>query len=113
MNNADYIIERMKKLLGLQNDNELAERLNKHSSTIATWRHRNRVPMNVVKEFCNNEGISLKEFDEEKKLKTVREKLVKMDDNANQLYELINKLRLNPGKLNRAIGYLESLLEDN
>jgi len=112
MNNSAIIIEKMKKLIGIKLDHELAEYFGKHKSTIATWRKRNIVPSNVIIEFCKKEGLSLQEFDNSNILNQVREKNVRFNDEAQYLLEMINKLRLDPKKLHKAIGYMEGILEN-
>jgi len=112
MNNSKIVIEKMKNLVGVKLDSELAKYLGNHKSTIATWRRRNVVPSNVVIEFCKKEGLSLQEFDNYNILSQVREKNIRLNDDTQYLLDLINKLRLDPKKLHKAIGYLEGMLEN-
>ena len=99
MENSTILIEKMKKLVGVKLDKELAKYLGKHKSTIAVWRMRNIVPSEVIIEFCKKEGLSLQEFDNYNILSQVREKNIRINDDTRYLLDMINKLRLDPKKL--------------
>ncbi len=112
MKNSTIVIEKMKNLVGVELDNELAKYLGNHKSTIAAWRRRNVVPSEVIIEFCKKGGLSLQEFDNYNILNQVREKNIRLNDDTRYISEMLNKLRLDPKKLHKAIGYLEGMLEN-
>lgn len=57
--NSRSIIERMKSVLSVSTDDELAQIINKPSSTIRNWRNRNNFPFEVAIEFANTHSLTL------------------------------------------------------
>lgn len=54
MQNANYILDRLKKARNITYDVELAELLGKDPSTIATWRRRNSVDHALILAKCHD-----------------------------------------------------------
>lgn len=113
MLNADKVIKIMKKFTGIKYDSELAKRLKRGKSAVSIWRSRQKVPMNIIKYFCDTEGISLKEFDDIEQINKISEKSLKYNSDIQAVMELIARIRSNPKKIQRLRGYLENISEEN
>lgn len=57
--NSRLIIERMKSILSVNTDDELAQVISRPSSTVRNWRNRNNLPFDIVIEFANTHALTL------------------------------------------------------
>ena len=53
------IIERMKEVLGKENDKALIEELGVAQTTFSNWKNRNNMPIDMILTFAQNHNLSL------------------------------------------------------
>ena len=53
------IIERMKEVLGKENDKALSEELGVARTTFSNWKNRNNMPIDMILTFAQNHNLSL------------------------------------------------------
>ncbi|MBK8638049.1 MAG: helix-turn-helix domain containing protein [Chromatiaceae bacterium] len=59
MRTAGDVLDRLRQILGVKNDTDLAEALGKAKNTISTWRARNTKPFEICEQIADQRGISL------------------------------------------------------
>jgi hypothetical protein len=58
---SDFIkvLDRLKVLKGVSKDREIAELLVVKADTLSQWKNRNKIPFEVINNFCNLQNVSL------------------------------------------------------
>lgn len=57
--NSRLIFERMKEIKGRKSDKDLAISLDVAATTLANWKNRNNLPVEVILTFAHNNNVSL------------------------------------------------------